>query len=132
MESIVNYRRNNNKILFSEFNKKGIVNAQNYIPIYKKFFSINDKNYNSINLNQKFIIYKLISYEENIHGISPCIVRDEQGKESTQNIFFKKAPLIDPFYFIMGKYKNQPENFFKLPNLENFEPSFKIHNEFII
>ena len=130
MESIVNYRKNNNKILFSEFEKIGIFNAQNYIPIYKFFFSITDKNYNSINLNQKFILHKLISYEENIHGNSSCIVRDEQSKESTQNIFFKKAPLIDPYYYIMGKYKNQPENFFKLPNLENFDSSYKIHNEF--
>ena len=31
-------------------------NAQNYIPIYNKFFTLNDSNYNSINLNNKWYI----------------------------------------------------------------------------
>jgi hypothetical protein len=129
METLVNYRKNNNKILFSDFEKNRIFNTQNFIPIYKHFFSITDKNYNSINLNQKYMIHKILSYEENIHVKSKCIVIDNLNKESNVNIFLKKAPLIDPYYYIMGKYKKQPEDFFKLPNLKNYNSLFKIHSE---
>ena len=31
-------------------------NLQNYVPLYEKFFVLNDSNYNNINLNHKFSV----------------------------------------------------------------------------
>ena len=52
----LNYKKNNNEILFSNFKNKELLNLdnpQNYIPLYEKYFSINENNFNSINLNNK-------------------------------------------------------------------------------
>ena len=56
------YKKNNNNEIFryfdnTEINK--ITKIQNYVPIYRKFFQLNEKNYNLINLNQKYSLKKL-------------------------------------------------------------------------
>ena len=54
---IVSYKKNNNKKLFEKLKKDcGFDKIQNYIPIYKKFFSLNENTYNSVNLNHKYNI----------------------------------------------------------------------------
>ena len=50
------YKKNDNKQLFKDFKKMEINDIQNYIPIYKKFFNLQENNYNNINLNQNFNI----------------------------------------------------------------------------
>ena len=45
------YKKNNNKALFKEFKNVGIEKIQNYIPIYKHFFNLQENNYQNINLN---------------------------------------------------------------------------------
>ena len=60
---IVNYEKRKNTELFKSLEEvkcMGLSNGQNYIPIYKRFFELNDTNYNSINLNNKW----------NIHGVN--------------------------------------------------------------
>ena len=50
----VNYQKRRNNHLFNKFqtNKHiNLDNVQNYIPIYDRFFSLNNTNWNSINLN---------------------------------------------------------------------------------
>ena len=59
----VNYQKRKNLELFKSLeNPKTMFlsNAQNYIPIYNKFFTLNDSNYNSINLNNKWFISNVI------------------------------------------------------------------------
>ena len=46
MESLVNYKKNNNNPLFLEFEKLGIHKTQNYMPLYKLLFALNEQNYN--------------------------------------------------------------------------------------
>ena len=47
--------------------------AQNYIPTYKRFFSISEKNYNSITLNQSFSLHEVCKTEnENENSEEEC------------------------------------------------------------
>ena len=57
----INYKKQPNKDLlqFLEKSKIQMKDAQFYIPIYKKFFELNDNNFNSITLNQKFELSKI-------------------------------------------------------------------------
>ena len=56
---VVSYKKNNNTKLFNKFKKDcGFDKIQNYIPIYEKFFSLNENTYNSVNLNHKYHLNK--------------------------------------------------------------------------
>ena len=58
----VNYQKRKNVNLFNKFqtNKNiNLSNVQNYIPIYDKFFLLNNTNWNSINLNNQWSIFDI-------------------------------------------------------------------------
>ena len=55
----INYQKRKNIELFKRFEEPTslfLSKTQNYIPIYSRFFNLNDNNYNSINLNNKWYI----------------------------------------------------------------------------
>ena len=55
----INYQKRKNTELFKHFEEPTslfLSKTQNYIPIYTRFFNLNDNNYNSINLNNKWYI----------------------------------------------------------------------------
>ena len=55
----VNYQKRKNGDLFKCLeNPNGLFlsDLQNYVPIYTKFFSLNETNYNSINLNHPWYL----------------------------------------------------------------------------
>lgn len=115
----INYRKNKNNELFEQMqdnNLLGIENIQNYIPIYERFFNLNEKNYNSINLNN---FYKLDSLVKK-NGYSKFIgnIIDSCNNKIEKEIFFKYGPMVDPIKYMIGKFE---ENYdiFKLPNYTN-------------
>ena len=61
MNNFFNYTKRNNEELFKSFQQEHIQinNCQNYIPIYKTFFEINNSNYNSFNLNHRYYLSKI-------------------------------------------------------------------------
>ena len=130
METFIHYKKNKNKQVFLEFEKYGIKEIQNYIPLYKLFFSLNDKNYNSINLNHPYTIQKINSFTEENSNIMNCTIQDQDGKHKNKAIFLKKAPLLDPFYYIMGKYKEYTEDMYLLPQFNNDNTKSKVNNSF--
>jgi hypothetical protein len=113
------YLKNNYKPFFKDLEELGICHAQNYVPIYSLFFSLNEKNYNSINLNHKFTIHNIKEkLTDNIYKVN---ITKKQGQEnSLENekevlSFFKFSPLLDPIKYMVGKYSkkdktNQDEN----------------------
>jgi len=126
------YKKNDNGKLFSyfqndEFHK--IKDMQNYIPIYNKFFSLNNTNYNSINLNQRYSIYKI---KRNIDNTNKFYITIQDTKNNKQNVesFFKFSPLIDPTKYMAGKYKDISKNVIEnLPKyLENTENANNANN----
>ena len=65
------YQKNDNKELFSKCNSLvKLFDIQNYVPIYNKFFSLTETNFNNINLNHKDSITNINEkISENIYNI---------------------------------------------------------------
>ena len=64
--NIVEYKKRKNNDLFDGFKKRlNCTNIQNYIPVYNKFFTLNETNYNSLNLTNSIVIPKAISSNKN-------------------------------------------------------------------
>ena len=84
----LNYKKNDNNNLFKDFEKDDLLNVfnlQNYVPIYNKFFSLNENNYNSINLNNENYLYRMKKkINENIYE---CIVKNSEEKEFEKVVF---------------------------------------------
>jgi hypothetical protein len=111
------YKKNNNNSLFEDFQNKEYTNlakCQNYVPIYSTFFSLNDKNWNSINLNNSKIIQSInAKINENKYNIQL-----KNGKLTGS--FFKFSPLIDPIKYLYGKYRTIPDDtLINVPTLKN-------------
>lgn len=119
----LDYQKRKNRELFSSFEKNKAINlsnAQNYIPIYQKFFSLNESNFNAINLNNKWYINDLHENVDDNKNLYECSLKSIDSLESQSKkkpVFFKMAPLLDPFKFMVGKYNINDENLFSLPSI---------------
>jgi hypothetical protein len=131
----VNYQKRKNINLFNKLqtNKHtNLSNVQNYIPIYSRFFSLNNTNWNSVNLNHKWFIsdIKDIKGKEDEENIFTCKLKhvsdDSENEDSinVQKVFIKMAPLLDPFKFLVGKYNHNDPNLFNLPS---YDKSVSVH-----
>ena len=110
------YKKNDNKQLFKDFKKMEINDIQNYIPIYKKFFNLQENNYNIINLNQNFNICGVKETDEK--NIYKCSLNSDKKQIKTTS-FFKFSPLIDPVKYIVGKYDKANDVKSVLPKLSD-------------
>ena len=110
------YKKNNNKTLFKEFKNIGVEQIQNYIPIYKHFFNLDEHNYQNINLNHFYTITNVEKDDDK--NIYKCKLRSEKTEINTKT-FFKFSPLIDPVKFMVGKYDNIENVKSELPQLTN-------------
>ena len=129
----VNYQKRKNQELFKSLEKKDTLflsKTQNYIPIYKRFFNLNENNYNHINLNHPWYLHNVYStsnidleeaeeYSGNILNGTIKNITNEKTKELP--IFFKMAPLLDPYKYLVGKYNTMDEKIFSLPTLSSNE-----------
>jgi hypothetical protein len=122
--------RNENLLKNLEETRMGLSDCQNFIPLYSTFFSLNDTNYNSINLNQSLSIQS-IGYsgseeeEEDRHfkNIASASVkkRDDDGDAIVNvPVFFKFSPLLDPIKYLAGSYDIKNEALLHLPELHSF------------
>ena len=59
------YNKNNNSKLFEHLEKHDFEKVQNYVPLYLNYFNLDEKNYNSINLNQRFNIQSILKQNSN-------------------------------------------------------------------
>ena len=133
----INYQKRKNTELFKSLEKPTslfLSKTQNYIPIYNRFFSLNDTNYNNINLNHKWYLSSINEYEtyENIDNIDntdynklySCRIKNVNNNSKTKDkdLFFKMAPLLDPFKYLIGKYNND-EKILNLPSINSDETS---------
>ena len=122
----VNYQKRKNAELFKVLedpNLSFLSKTQNYIPIYNKFFSLNETNYNSINLNHRWYISNVREKLDDYLHIYNCTVKSitNTTKTKVKEVFFKMAPLIDPFKYLTGKYISTDEKIFTMPDLETNE-----------
>ena len=140
MTITVNYQKRKNVNLFNKFQSTpniDLSNVQNYIPIYDRFFSLNNTNYSSINLNHVWSIFDIKEIKDkhrdkdkdNIHQdqhIYNCKLKNITDEEFTvsQKVFIKMAPLLDPFKYLVGKYNHTDTQLFNLPS---FDKSKHVH-----
>jgi hypothetical protein len=121
----LNYEKRKNTILFDKCKNTDIFHfdeIQNYIPIYKNFFELNDTNFNNINLNHSKYIYDINSSDDNLEFI---IKQNEEVVK--QNVFIKFAPILDPFKYMIGKYNKITD--FTLPNINQVEKKTTIDDK---
>ena len=115
----INYNKRKNKELFKEIETNPVLSMyeiQNYNPIYPLFFSLNDTNYNNINLNHTWFISKIMDEIEDRNCFQCQITNiDETIESKSADVFFKIAPLLDPYKYMIGKYNLNDDNIFKLP-----------------
>ncbi len=116
----LNYQKRKNLELFKSFENPELLNlskTQNYIPIYNRHFNLNETNFNNVNLNNKWFISSVEkSDEDNIFKIN---VKDSESNNKKKAVsFFKMAPLIDPYKYLIGRYVNDSK-IFELPSLHS-------------
>ena len=90
--------------LNNNYNPFRITKLQNYNPIYHRFLSLSENNFNNIQLNHKY------------HMVSTDTVKDiNQNIIYNKPVFIKYSPLLDPIRYMIGKYKNDGDNIRRLP-----------------
>ena len=139
----IDYIKRKNAKLFSNFNevkKLNLTNTCNYNPLFTRFFSLNNTNFNAINLNHKWHLHEIFENEsesesepENESGnesenfeedclinIYNCSLKNSvNNKKKFKDVFFKIAPLINPYKYLIGKYNHNDEYLFKLPSISD-------------
>jgi len=115
----INYDKRKNQELFVNLQEESLTNltnVQNYIPIYNRFFDLNESNYNSINLQHKWTLSSIKHRTEDKKNVYKAVLKNtSNGKPKTKDIFFKMAPLLDSFKYLMGKYNVEDPKLFQLP-----------------
>jgi len=126
----LNYQKRKNVELFKSLEDSKTLflsKTQNYIPIYKRFFELNDTNWNSINLNHKWYISSIKESDEENSNLFECKIKNiNTQKTKEKDVFFKLAPLLDPYKYLIGKYDINNKNLFNLPNINSDESSVNL------
>ena len=81
------YNKNNNSTFFEHLEKNDFQKVQNYVPLYLNYFNLDEKNYNSINLNQKYRINTILKQNSNNTFNVNCL--DNSGNKIKVESFFK-------------------------------------------
>jgi hypothetical protein len=121
----LDYQKRKNTELFKSLEDSGSLYtslSQNYIPIYKRFFSLNETNYNNINLNHKWYISGVNEKNDVNPNLFMCRIKNiNTNKVKSKEVFFKMAPLLDPYKYLIGKYNISDPNIFNLPKIDSNE-----------
>jgi len=109
------YKKTRGTDMFRQLEERvGVEAAQNYNPLYARFFSLNDTNWNHVTLDHA----ELVEIEPSEGPVYNCTVKDT-GKRPAK-VFFKMGPLVDPSKFLTGAYRNDT---FELPTLQTGSPA---------
>jgi hypothetical protein len=129
----VNYQKRKNTELFKSLEDPSLLflsQAQNYIPIYNRFFSLNDTNFNGINFNNKWFLSTIKGQIDDDCHLYNCRVKNIlNDKVKDKELFFKIAPLLDPYKYLIGKYNINDPRIFTLPKFTSTEED--CHSKFI-
>ena len=118
------YKKTDHHKLFKSLEENpefGIFQAQNFIPIYNRFFELSATNHNMICLNNHGSLTKIISQETN--NIFNCSIKDDNDNDTNKNkpklktkkVYFKFSPLLDPLKYLIGKYDVEDSALLNLP-----------------
>jgi len=85
-----------------------------YLPIYQRFFELNDHNYQSISLNHQHHIKNLQEVTTLMHSSSCSPIQPA-------DVFIKYSPLLDPIKYMVGKYNLDDPATKNLPTIHSTE-----------
>jgi len=106
----LHYKKNDNASLFKEIEANTEMRQlQNYFPLYTRYFSISDTNWNQFNLNQHYQLKHILKRDSSHHY--EIQLQNEQHTQK-RTAFIKFSPLFDPLKYIIGKFKH---DIFTLP-----------------
>ena len=112
----LNYRKNKNVELFKDIQEKmGVSKVQNYMPLYQHYFSLNNTNYNGMNLNT----FKSLNHIESK-------IDENTYKTDVGVVHVKYAPLYDTYKYMVGKLQDVSVNV--LPSLDGTPASIICNN----
>jgi hypothetical protein len=104
------YRKIDNEDFFNSLETSQIQlrNTTNYIPIYESYFNMNETNYNSFNLNQRYYVSCLSGIVDR-NNIQAAVIDTFKSKDVSETIehkpiYIKFSPLLDPLKYLSGKY----------------------------
>jgi len=112
-----NYKKLDNAKLFNQMSSKDFLNLekiQNYIPLYTKFFSLNERNYDKISLNNINSLTEIIKMNDDNNCLA-YVTNNINNKSNKKKVFFKYGPLLDPSKYLIGKYNIEKSNLLELP-----------------
>jgi hypothetical protein len=90
--------------LSSDYNPFRIKHFQNYNPMYTRFLTLSETDYNSFQLNHQY------------HFVNITTVKDSNTNTlHNKPVFIKYSPLLDPIRYMIGKYVDDIENIHSLP-----------------
>jgi hypothetical protein len=114
------YKKDDNRKLFKSLEENpafGILEPQNYIPLYDSYFSLTKSNYNAIMLNHKWKLHEVLGQEET--NIYKCQLKNTAEKKEKRKAFLKFSPLLDPIKYLLGKYDTTDATLLNLPSFES-------------
>jgi hypothetical protein len=104
------YRKIDNEDFFNSLETSQIQlrNITNYIPIYESYFNMNETNYNSFNLNQRYYVSCLSGIVDR-NNIQAAVIDTFKSKDDSlaiehKPVYIKFSPLLDPLKYLSGKY----------------------------
>lgn len=106
------YRKVDNEDFFNSLETSEIKlrNTTNYIPIYESYFNMNETNYNSFNLNQRYYVSCLSGVVDR-NNVQAAVVDTFKSNEKEDSltiehkpVYIKFSPLLDPLKYLSGKY----------------------------
>ena len=120
MMTKIDYQKRKNQELFKSLEDPKslfLSNAQNYIPIYKRILSLNDTNFNGVNLNHRWYLSSVKQAVDDCPNLFECKIKNIQNqKVKDKDVFFKLAPLLVPYKYMIGKYVAQADKMLNLPD----------------
>jgi hypothetical protein len=125
------YKKDDSRKLFKSLEENqefGILEPQNYIPLYNSYFSLTKANYNSIILNQNWKMHEILGQEPDSNNIFTCVVKNEEGAKKEQKVFLKFSPLLDPIKYLLGKYDTTNTSLLNLPSFESASCNPKVED----
>jgi len=118
----VGYEKRKNSDLFKALEKSDglfLSDIQNYSPIYNRFFLLNETNHKSVNFNNISYITDIKSQKDD-NNLYECVIKNNKNNKTLhKDTFFKMAPLLDPYKYLIGKYNYNESNLFALPNYKS-------------
>lgn len=122
----VHYQKRKNQELFKKMEQPGglfLSKPQNYLPLYSRFFQLNESNFNSINLNHPWHLTNVLERRKDGEAhlnVFRCKVKNVVSQAVVdKTVFFKMAPLLDPYKYLIGKYDHTSQKLMNLPSLHS-------------